>query len=84
MARKISRVELLKSDGGNSDSGNIHIDEIQAYDKNGDEILDNDFINNYNRGGKNEYFYQEDDDTRYNQIISEIANSLNISEDIIE
>ncbi|MBO6131328.1 MAG: hypothetical protein J6P28_05110 [Treponema sp.] len=83
MKNEIAQVALIEEYGTNSDSGNIHIIEIHAFDKNENEISDNDFINAYNRGCMDEMFFFEDDDNRRLEIISYFANNLGISADII-
>ena len=48
MSKKISRVELIKSLGDESDLGIVSIDNIRIFDEDEEEILDNDFITDYN------------------------------------
>ncbi len=83
MKSEIAQVVLIEEYGANSDSGNIHIIEIHAFDKSESEILGNKFIDAYNRGGMDEMFFFEDDDNRRLEIISYFANNLGISADII-
>lgn len=83
MSKKISLVELVKSFGDESDLGIVYIDNIRVFDENEEEILDNDFITDYNHNSTN-FFYQEDDSEKYNQIITEIADKLNVSKEIID
>lgn len=83
MSKKISRVELVKSFGDESDLGIVYIDNIHVFDENEEEILDNDFITDYNHNSTI-FFYQEDDSETYNQIITEIADKLNVSKEIID
>lgn len=83
MFKKISRVELVKSFGDESDLGIVYIDNIRVFDENEEEIVDNDFITDYNHNSTN-FFYQEDDSEEYNQIVSDIAEKLNVSKEIID
>ena len=83
MSKKISRVELIKSLGDESDLDIGSIDNIRIFDEDEEQILDNDFITNYNHNSTN-FFYQEDDSEKYNQIITEIADKLNVSKEIID
>ncbi|GEM_PF-4122872 len=84
MKNEIARVVLTEEYGANSDSGNIHIIEIHAYDENDEEISDNKFIKDYNSGCEDEmFFFEEDEDGRL-EIISQFANKLGISADIID
>ena len=83
MSKKISRVELIKSLGDESDLGIVSIYNIRVFDEDGEEILDNDFITDDNHNSKN-FFYQEDDSEKHNQIITEIADKLNVSKEIID
>ena len=83
MSKKISRVELIKSLGDESDLDIVSIDNIRIFDEDEEQILDNDFITNYNHNSTN-FFYQEDDSEKYNQIITEIADKLNVSKEIID
>ena len=81
MSKKISRVELIKSFGAESDLRIVYIDNIRVFDEDGEEILDNDFITDYN---STNFFYHEDDSEKHNQIITEIADKLNVSKEIID
>ena len=56
MSKKIPRVELIKSLGDESDLGIVSIDNIRIFDEDEEEILDNDFITDYNHNSKN-FFY---------------------------
>ena len=83
MSKKISRVELIKSLGDESDLGIVSIYNIRVFDEDGEEILDNDFITDYNHNSTI-FFYHEDDSEKHNQIITEIADKLNVSKEIID
>ena len=84
MKNEIARAVLIENFGDKSDLGLVYINEIHAYDENDEEISDNEFINAYNRGGEDEmFFFEEDEDSRL-EIISQFANKLGISADIID
>lgn len=84
MKNEIARAVLLENFGDKSDLGLVYINEIHAYDENDEEISDNKFIKDYNSGGEDEmFFFEEDEDGRL-EIISQFANKLGISADIID
>lgn len=83
MSKKISRVELIKSLGDESDLGIVSIDNIRIFDEDEEEILDNDFITDYNHNSTI-FSYHEDDSEKHNQIITEISDKLNVSKEIID
>lgn len=80
---KISRVELITSFGDDSDEGIVYIQEIHVYNEFGDEINDNTYVNKYNHHS-NVFLYPYEDREKLNNIYSEIATKLNVSEDIID
>ena len=57
MSKKISRVELIKSLGDESDLGIVSIYNIRIFDEDEEEILDNDFITNYNQNSRYKYYF---------------------------
>ncbi len=83
MKNEIARVVLTAEYGAYSDSGNIHIIESHAYDENDEEISDNKFIKDYNSGGEDERFFFAEDEEGHLEIISQFANKLGISSDMI-
>ena len=83
MSKKISRVELIKSLGDESDLGIVSIDNIRIFDEDEEEILDNDFITDYNHNSTIFFFFFYDSE-KHNQIITEISDKLNVSKEIID